>query len=279
MCRALTGAASPQTESISVSTDTASPMCRRRVPSSARSRRLGRSMGRPSTSASSRPSIRNVTCVTQTRIPQPRAGFQRPIERRWSTCGAARSHRDCRCVRFHSSSEWQSLRLRWWRRRDMHRPPPRQPPTPAASGASAPARCSSIIRTTWARAPTRSRWPATSEPPPLNASSASALFPPRSNFDESAASGSRRSAGSRRAMRETGSASTTPSRPPSRRRRTPLSQAGSTDWCTHPTDCGLLPGALSSRSTSQTAQAAAELWSHQDAMVACCRPYRLKEER
>ena len=64
MCRALAGACSPQTESISASTDTTSPTRRSRAPSSARSRRLDKSTRRPSTSASSGPRIRKVTCVS-----------------------------------------------------------------------------------------------------------------------------------------------------------------------------------------------------------------------
>ena len=185
MCRALTGAASPQTESISVSTDTASPMCRRRVPSSARSRRLGRSMCRPSTSASSRPSIRNVTCVTHkpgshSREPASSAqlsGDGAPVERLGPTVTAdafVLSHRrhGTRCGRAGR------------RRRDTQR---RRDSAdrilPWRLRASAPARCSSTIRMTWAREPTRSRSRATSEPRPLDVSPASPLFPSQPSSD------------------------------------------------------------------------------------------------
>ena len=93
MCRALAGACSPQTESTSASTDTTSPNRSSRTPSSARSRRLDKSTRRPSTSASSGPRIRKVTCVTvRTRIAQSQQGFQHAMERRWSAGGAAPPH-------------------------------------------------------------------------------------------------------------------------------------------------------------------------------------------
>ena len=239
MCRALTGAASPQTESISVSTDTASPTCRRRVPSSARSRRLGRSTRRPSTSASSRPSIRKVTCVTaQTRIPQPRSRLpSAPIERRWSVRGAASRHHDpmrtisiivarTRCYGARCGGRAVP------RRRGMRAPGSSPPPnTPVASGASAPARSSSTIHMTWAREPTRSRSRAPSEPRPLDVSPASPHFPSHPSSDASTAVGSRHNADSRRSMRDCGSASTTPSTPLARRHSRPLSLNASRSSC------------------------------------------------
>ena len=94
MWRALTGARSSHTESISASIDTTSPTRRSRTASSARSPRLGSSTTRPSTSASSRPRIRKLTCViARSRIPQPPPeAKQSSIECGWSAGGAASGH-------------------------------------------------------------------------------------------------------------------------------------------------------------------------------------------
>ena len=96
------------------------------------------------------------------------------MERRWS--GSAPSSGPCAHSQSSSPRLFAATALgrHAWARGARATPPLN---TPSQSRASAPGRCSSITRMTWAREPTRSPWLATSEPRPLDVSPASPPFP------------------------------------------------------------------------------------------------------
>ena len=107
--------------------------------------------------------------------------------------------------------------------------------TPRPSRRSVPERCSSTMHTRWAHEPTRSRSQTTSEPRPPGASTASPPFPSHPNSRTPTAAGSIQNADSRRSTRQPGSASTTPSTPPTHQHNEPLSRNGSRSSSMHPT--------------------------------------------